>query len=196
MATATASPYREDDTWLQYYPRGIRYHWGGRNLIEWRFHWRTQGISLADKSLYNLQSWGLNPVRLHQWWECVASFQDSGAILNQLALPREQEALERLLTQHSHHPEDSERPVLVRRDQDECVYREARRGCGYGGADFCTMAWSRWRWAEKAGKETFYSTYRDGLPGYLGRTLDEEFRGPNGETECRGWFLDFKGVQD
>ncbi|CAG7554893.1 unnamed protein product [Fusarium equiseti] len=190
-ATATDAPFQEDDTWLQYYPKGIRYHWGGRNLVEWRLHWRTQAISRADIVRYDLWRWGLNTVRLHQWWECKASYQDSGVILNQLALPREREALQRLLP----HAADSERPVLIRRDREECIYRQARRGCGYTASDFCSMAWSRWRWAEMAGKETFYTTYREGLPGYF-RNPDTEFYGPNGEENYRGWFLDFKGVRD
>jgi hypothetical protein len=191
-ATATSSPSQKDDIWLQHYPKGIRYHWGGRNLIEWRSHWRTRGISRQDRSQYKLEKWGRNSVRLHQCWECVASYQDSGVILNQLALPREREALQRLLP----HAADGKRPVLIRRDREECIYRRARRGCGYTASDFCFMAWSCWRWAEMAGKDSFYSTYRDGLPGYLRGTPDTVFYGPNGELDYREWFLNFKGVRD
>ncbi|RGP66527.1 hypothetical protein FSPOR_6548 [Fusarium sporotrichioides] len=119
-ATASLSEdvkYRSSEAWLKFYPGGIQYHWDRRNLIEWRLHWTTRSYNREEKR--HKGRYGYNNVLLHQWWECVASYQDSEAVLNELSFPMERVALQRALKSFPNHPADSERPVLVRRDRDE-----------------------------------------------------------------------------
>ncbi|KAG8354872.1 hypothetical protein FVEN_g7189 [Fusarium venenatum] len=157
--------YKSNDTWLTFYPKGIRYYWDRRNLVEWRLHWKTRDYNRLGKS--DKGHYRRNNVLLHQWWECVASYQDSGAILNNLALPMELEALQGALKSFPSHPADSERPVLVRRDRDEYVARVVRKGCGYMDGHYCVMAWRCLAWANYTGANPFFHNDR-GFKEFVG----------------------------
>ncbi|KAF4471627.1 hypothetical protein FALBO_1444 [Fusarium albosuccineum] len=66
--------------WLKNYPNGIRYHWKGRNLVEWRMQWKTQKHE-------ELLHW----VWLNKWWDCLGCCQDSlNAMDENLVHPVEQ----------------------------------------------------------------------------------------------------------
>ncbi|KAG8669990.1 hypothetical protein FPOAC2_09333 [Fusarium poae] len=159
-ATAPVSEHTKDkpnEAWLTFYPKGIRYHWDRRNLVEWRLHWKTRNYSRLEKD-YKGRSC-CNNVLLHQWWECVA-YQDSGAVLNELALPSEREGLQWAIKSFPSHPTDSERLVLIRRDRDEYVLRVVRKGCGYMASDYCVMAWRCLAWADYAGENPFFHNNR------------------------------------
>ncbi|KAM0555682.1 hypothetical protein ACHAO7_003314 [Fusarium culmorum] len=139
-ATASLSKHTKqmsDEARLKFYPQGIRYYWDSRNLIEWRLHWTTRNYSLLEK--FDNSLYGCNNVLLHQWWECAASYRDSWAVLNELALPVEREALQWAIKSFPNHPADIERPVLVRRDRDEYIVRVARKDQDPGiGTGPCT----------------------------------------------------------
>ncbi|KIL92479.1 hypothetical protein FAVG1_03657 [Fusarium avenaceum] len=47
--TSSSSQLSSDASsrWLESYPKGIRYHWGGRNLVDWRFGWEQYCQSIC-----------------------------------------------------------------------------------------------------------------------------------------------------
>ncbi|GKU20091.1 hypothetical protein FLAG1_07259 [Fusarium langsethiae] len=160
-ATASFSEdvkYRSNEAWLEFYPKGIRYHWDRRNPIEWRLHWTTRSYNREEKR--HKGHYGYNNVLLHQWWECVASYQDSGALLNELSFPMERVALQRALKSFPNHLADSERPVLVRRDRDEYVARVVGKGCGYTVIYYRIMARNCLAWANYTGADPFFHNDR------------------------------------
>ncbi|RGP59129.1 hypothetical protein FLONG3_11283 [Fusarium longipes] len=154
--------YTQDETWLKFYSKGIRYNWDRRNLVEWILHWLTRNYNRREKNLKGY--FRGNNVCLHQWWECVASYQDSGAVLNELALPVERQAPHWTLKSFPSHPQDSERPVLIRRDRDEYIVRCLRKGRGYTIFNYCSMAWRSWDWANYTGSGPFFHNDEDLIP--------------------------------
>ncbi|UZP42466.1 hypothetical protein NXS19_010282 [Fusarium pseudograminearum] len=180
-ATASLSEHTKgmsNQAWLKFYPEGIRYYWDRRNLIEWRLHWTTRNYSLLEKFENSLH--GCNNVLLHQWWECVASYQDSWAVLNDLALPVEREALQWAIKSFPSHPADIERPVLVRRDRDEYIVRVVRKGCGYTVYNYCIMAWRCLAWANYTGASPFFHNDRGFRLGLGSRYWHRPMYSPHG----------------
>lgn len=157
---------RSDEIWLKYYPKGIRYHWGRRNLVEWRLHWRTEGYRRWEKTYYPKGHPYHRNVRLCQWWECVASCEETGAILIELAQPKERENLQWSFRHMARLQGGSKERVVVRRDRTESVVRCVRKGCGYTIYSYSSMAVRCWWWFTWVKEKPFYDGAVNGLPSF------------------------------
>ncbi|KAM0200880.1 hypothetical protein ACHAPI_002546 [Fusarium lateritium] len=159
--TNSSTSHLPSDTsskWLDSYPNGIRYHWGGRNLVEWRFGWEAK---IAQYS-----HWHRAGGRWVSWvkksWECRGCCQDSMHWMMEPRDVREKSLLRRLYApgkaRHcinavnrcaSKQDQDQEhdRPVLIRR---ECLRRMRpggkspidKRFCGYRKLASECMSWA------------------------------------------------------
>jgi hypothetical protein len=151
--------YRWDESskaWHKYYPKGIRYHWGRRNLVEWRLNWRTVGCGSSEKVYYPEGHPYQNTVCLYQWWDCIASSQDSGRILNDLALPKEREELISTIPYMPSHRTDSKRPMLVRRYRDEAIILCSGKSGRWTIFNYYIMGRRCWDWANCTEEDPYY----------------------------------------
>jgi hypothetical protein len=148
--------------WLDSYPNGIRYHWGGRNLVEWTFGWEAKLCEYYNPDRTE------DPVRWVSWinksWECRGCCQDSMRWMMELGDVRDRRRLRRLNTnapdkaRHyssnavnlcaSEQDQGQDRLMLIRR---ECLrhIRPSRKNpyyisfCGYRELAFECISWAR-----------------------------------------------------
>jgi hypothetical protein len=153
--------------WLESYPNGIRYHWGGRNLVDWRFGWEAKLFEEHYKP-YRARNPELRVSWINKSWECRGCCQDSIRWMMELGDVHDRRRLRRLNApdkarhfilssntvnryaseQEQDQEQDQDRPMLVRR---ECLRRIRPRNkdpfyisfCGYRELAFECVSWAR-----------------------------------------------------
>ncbi|KAM0202545.1 hypothetical protein ACHAPA_008941 [Fusarium lateritium] len=102
--------------WLGSYPNGIRYHWGGRNLVEWTFGWEAK--------IGRSSHWRGETGRWVSWikksWECRGCCHDSMRWMMELGDVRERRRLRRLNAPgKARHCSDAVNRCASKQDQDQ-----------------------------------------------------------------------------
>ncbi|KAI6759585.1 hypothetical protein HG530_010265 [Fusarium avenaceum] len=163
--TSSSSQLSSDagSRWLESYPNGIRYHWGGQNLVDWRFGWEAKLFEEHYKP-YRARVPELWVSWINKSWECRGCCQDSICWMMELGDAHNRRRLRKLnapgKARHfihsinavnryaSEQEQDHGRPMLVRR---ECFRRIMPRHqdpfyisfCGYRKLAFECSSWAR-----------------------------------------------------
>ncbi|KAF5582872.1 hypothetical protein FPCIR_9310 [Fusarium pseudocircinatum] len=134
---------RSSSLWLEHYPNGIRYHWSGRNLVEWNFRWEAKKHQIRSGIYYRED----RVARLSRWWECLGCCQGSLHCMSEVASPCDRKRLRNtyafIQDYDSHDPYDQlqsgdiriGRPVIISR---ECIRKLKLKKGRYWGKDWCT----------------------------------------------------------
>ncbi|KAF5556793.1 hypothetical protein FNAPI_5662 [Fusarium napiforme] len=134
---------RSSSLWLEHYPNGIRYHWSGRNLVEWNFRWEAKKHRVRWRKYYRED----RVTRLSRWWECMGCCQGSLHCMSELASPCDRKRLRNTYAFIQDYDSDdlydqlqSEdirigRPVIISR---ECIRKLKLKKGWPRGKDWCT----------------------------------------------------------
>lgn len=165
--TSSSSQLSSDASprWLESYPNGIRYHWGGRNLVDWRFGWEAKLLGEEHYKPHRYREPGLWVSWINKSWECRGCCQDSIRWMMELGDVHDRRRLRRLnapgKTRHcilssntvnryaseQEQEQDQDRPMLVLR---ECLRHMRPRNkdpiyisfCGYRELAFECSSWA------------------------------------------------------